>query len=169
MSEVHLTALDLGNPMALSDLADKINQLTKQKVKVGWFENMKYPDTLEPVAQVAMKNEFGIGVPARPFMRPAIVDNKQKWGTSAIIQAKNFVNDRIDKSGVYDGIGSIMIADIQEAIIAVQEPPLAASTIEKRRARYNMTASEPTPVTLTKPLIDTGKMIASVSMQVTDA
>ena len=45
--------------------------------RVGFFEGSKY-DGGKSVASVAVYNEYGLGVPARPFMRPVIHENRAK-------------------------------------------------------------------------------------------
>ena len=73
------------NP-ALKKALDEIN---KRKLSVGWFENLKYEDTGESVAQIAAQNEFGVvskNIPPRPFMRNAISKDGMVW-TKNISQA----------------------------------------------------------------------------------
>ena len=52
------------------------NLVKEGVVRVGFFPDSRY-DGNTSVAQVARYNEFGAGVPARPFMRPAVHQRKR--------------------------------------------------------------------------------------------
>ena len=165
MSAALSIAQDSANLMALSELQKRVNALVKKRVKVGWFPGLEYENG-ESVATVAIKNEFGLGVPARPFMRPAVANNKDKWTKTAKILSKDYLDKNISANQLFNGIGSVMIFDIQQAIIDVHEPPLAASTIARRLAKYKKGSKSTT--TLAKPLIDTTQMITAVNMEIED-
>jgi len=142
----------------MSSLLDALNQLANslenQQVKVGFFESSVYPDG-QQVAYVAAINEYGCPekhIPARPFMRPTIAEKKGDWS--------NIVNGLIKQGietgimpDVLDTVGLAMAGDIVQAIADVQEPALSDRTLAARKARGNGS---------TKPLNDTGYMIASV-------
>jgi len=155
--------------MALSEIAERVKNLTSKRLKVGWFEDKLYPETLKPVAQVAIENEFGTQkIPARPFMRPAIADNKSKWMDHAEYVAGNYIRGVSRESQVFDYIGRMIAADIYQAIENVHEPKLSDYTVAMRRERRGMKANEPTPSGLLKPLEDTHQMIESITHQVVD-
>lgn len=100
-----------------------------------------------------------IVIPPRPFLRPAIAENADSW------LAK--IRDDIEKTDypldvILERLGARMVGDIQKAIKAVQQPPLAKSTIQKRLKKGFSDLS-----TATKPLIDTGLMLRTVRAEVT--
>ena len=54
---------------------------SNKQVRAGFLEGATYPDGT-PVALVAAVHEFGApakNIPARPFFRAAIAQNKDKW------------------------------------------------------------------------------------------
>jgi hypothetical protein len=130
------------------------NDLENKQVKVGFLESSVYP-TGETVAEVAAQNEYGNPdkhIPARPFLRPTIANKKGEWA--------GIVNGLIRQGmqtgvipDVLETVGLAMQGDIVQAIADVQEPPLSSRTLAARRSRGNGS---------TKPLNDTGYMIASV-------
>ena len=141
-----------------SALFDRIiqiaNDLENKQVKAGFLESSVYPDG-QSVAYVAAINEYGCpekNIPARPFMRPTIAEKKGEW--------VGIVNGLI-KQGMQTGVmpdvletvGLAMQGDIVQAIADIETPPLSSSTLASRRSRGNGS---------TKPLNDTGYMIASV-------
>ena len=59
----------------------RLKELGSKQGKVGWMEGDKYPDG-ESIAYVASIQEFGSEkgkIPPRPFMRPAVIENENKW------------------------------------------------------------------------------------------
>jgi hypothetical protein len=140
----------------------KIPELVGQKVKIGWFSSAQYPDGT-PVAYVAVIQENGApeqNIPARPFMGPADTKNRQAWiglmeqGAQAVLNGSQSIGQVLDK------VGMRVEGDIAKAIVAVQEPPLSPVTIQKRLDKRKDKTVTPT---LTKPLVDTGLMLASIS------
>jgi hypothetical protein len=142
----------------MSSLLDRLleiaDDLENKQVKVGFFESSVYP-TGETVAEVAAQNEYGNPeehIPARPFLRPTIANKKAEWA--------GIVNGLI-RQGIQTGVmpdvletvGLAMQGDIVQAIADVQEPSLSKRTLAARQSRGNDS---------TKPLNDTGYMIASV-------
>jgi len=86
------------NPNALNDLA---KTLQPGVVRIGWFPSARYDDEKNtPVAAIAAQNEYGNpskNIPARPFIRPAIAHNQNKWsdigrrGLKAVLAKKSTV------------------------------------------------------------------------------
>jgi hypothetical protein len=136
----------------------------RTQVRVGFFNTATYADGT-PVAYVATIHEFGYpagGIPARPFMRPTVESKREEWATnvraalaSAILAA--------EPSKLYSNleqVGGRAAGDISYTIKRVNTPPLAASTLAARQSRKK------TPGVSKKPLVDTGKMIQSVTYAV---
>lgn len=144
------------------DLDSIIRQLSTKVVKVGFFEHSKYPDGT-PIAGVAVVQGYGSvqrGIPARPFFRPALDDNRQKHidGTAVAFRRAVKGTQTIDQG--LEQLGSVVASDVQQAITNVFNPPLAASTIQARRRR-NASGNAST-----KPLVDTGQMLQAVTYSV---
>ena len=157
------------NPNALNDLA---KTLQPGVVRIGWFPSARYDDEKNtPVAAIAAQNEYGNpskNIPARPFIRPAIAHNQNKWsdigrrGLKAVLAKKSTV------LAVLQNIGQAGVDDVQYQINKVFSPPLAPSTIAARLHRRKFTGqlSELQSKTISKPLIDTGHMQATVSYEI---
>lgn len=125
----------------------------KMKLRVGWFETSRYLNG-EPVAYIAAIQEYGMAgrsIPARPFMRPAYENNAPKWTRMAAGGFKAAVAGAIDLGDALEQIGGVAAGDIAKAIQAVTSPPI-------KYKRKNGS---------TKPLVDTGQMIQSVTYRLT--
>lgn len=131
---------------------------------VGWFEDTKYDDgTL--VGDVAYWQEYGTsrGIPPRPFMRPAELHNKKEWEQLMLQEVRKCFEQGKPLSYAIERLGLLAQGNIQDEIRSVYDPPLKESTIKARLRRHGkkkITAS------ITKPLIDTGVMLASVQHKV---
>lgn len=142
---------------------DKLpKEFTDKVAKVGWFEDAQYEDGT-PVASIAIQNEFGAPakrIPPRPFMRPTIVEKRDAWVKIMADGVRATLNGGISGEIVLQGVGLQAQGDVQKTITLVMTPPLSPKTIAARRAKYKtgrVTAS------LTKPLIDSGVMMASIT------
>ena len=130
--------------------------LEKIQGKVGWFSTYNYPDGT-PVAQVAAQNEFGNAsknIPPRPTVRPAAIDNKDKWGKIASQGAKQIIAGKATAYDVMNKLTLVAEGDISKNIGKLTQPPLAPLTIANRQARGNSSV---------KPLVDTGLEIATLT------
>lgn len=128
-------------------LKQKLN-LDNAKLEIGFFETARYPNGAY-VAQVARYQEFGtIHIPPRPFFRRAIVSNTNKW----INYYKN--NMKISNNNAYalNYVGELARGDIINSIKTLNNPPNTKSTIRQKKS--------------SKPLIDTGLLVRSVSYRV---
>jgi len=147
-----------------------IKELSNNKVgRVGWFENSRYPDKdATQVAFVAAQNEYGNpnkNIPARPFMRPTIAAQQNTWKKVAEQGARNILKGNQTSGDALEMLGLKAAGDIRKTISKILTPPLAPSTIQARLARY---ADKQTVGSLTKPLIDTGLMFATLTNTVED-
>ena len=100
-------------------------------VRVGFFPDSRY-DGNTSVAQVARYNEFGAGVPARPFMRPAVHQRKTDLTNLLHRQYRQAIRDNQDTLEVLERFGEYVKGIIQEQIVNTNEPPNAPSTIKKK-------------------------------------
>lgn len=145
-------------------LFNEIKKIKDARVRVGWFEESKYDDNT-PVANVAFWQEYGTkrGIPERPFMRPAAFKNEKNWTQLAKQEIAKCVDSGKPLTVAMEKLGLVVQGDVQAAIIAVTDPPLKESTIKARLRRKRV---KKITASLTKPLIDTGTMLASVQHKV---
>lgn len=100
------------------------------------------------MAQIAMFNELGTSnSPARPFLRQAYDDNKDRITEACGEFAKTLANGGSADSGLKK-LGVFGVNLVQEKIINGSFTPNAPSTIKKKGS--------------SRPLIDTGRMRQSV-------
>lgn len=135
--------------------------LDKSEIRVGFFENSKYPDGT-PIAYVAAIQEFGHGpIPPRPFLRPAEAQNKGKWLQGVADGVKAAIDEKVTVRQALEQVGMVAAGDVRKAIRAVTAPPLKDSTIKARQRR-----KKGKKAVSTKPLVDTGQMLQAVTSSV---
>lgn len=138
-----------------------LKELESKQIQVGFFETAKYPDGT-PIAYVAAIQEFGYGpIPPRPFMRPAELQNQNKWQAGIAAGVKAALNGSITINAALEQVGMVAAGDVRKAIKAVTAPPLAASTIRARQSR-----KKGKKAASTKPLVDTSQMLQAVTSAV---
>lgn len=136
--------------------------------KVGWDKSAVYPaeDGGLPVAQVAATQEYGDPtkfIPSRSFMRSTIAEKKTEWSSKMAKLAKLVIQGKDTVKGVFTKIVLTAEGDFVKKISTLQNPPLAQSTIDARlRKRRNKTVIG----NLTKPLVDSGYMLATLDSTV---
>lgn len=171
--------LDLSRIKATLDRIPE--QFADQEAKVGWFPTAKYEDGT-PVAYVALIQEKGapeVGIPARPFMGPAVEAHKEEWvqGISSGVQA--VVRGTATAQDVLEAVGLAAVGDIQSQIETGAHQPLSPTTILLRKwAREGRTitgkvvgeaaaavAAHPELIqgVNADPLRDTGLMVATIT------
>lgn len=139
-----------------------VKDLGSKQLKVGFFDNAKYEDGT-PVAYVATIQELGHpqgNIPPRPFMRPTVEANSAQWQKTLAGGAKRVTAGKMTVDQMLGQFGMMVAGEVAATIASVTSPPLKPSTI---RARQSRRAS---PGVSTKPLVDTGLMIQSVSSKV---
>lgn len=178
------------NEFDLDELKIKINNIGDEKLYVGFPESAKYDDDT-PVAGIAAVQEFGStkrGIPPRPFMRPTVEKYESEW--------VNFIESGVEDAVIGNGnfsdklemLGLLVSGQIKKTISEVYDPPLSNITLALRKLRsleVEITGSVVGSVAKaikkgetkvgqlgdhsevsTKPLVDTGIMISSVSSEV---
>lgn len=169
------------NPQAFKQITVALNSLNNLTGRTGWFPGAKYEDGT-PVAYAAALNELGHGnTPARPFMRPAVADNESKWKETIATAARRVVEGKLSGKSALELLVIQAEGDIKNAILDVFDPPLSPITLElramkKRDPSLKVTAAtvgqaayrvqQPgykTPNVNSKPLVDSGLMIATLS------
>ena len=120
-------------------------------VKVGFLENATYPDGTK-VALIAAIQDFGapsVGIPPRPFFRNMIADKKGEWPAALerLLEANDY-----DAERALALMGEGIAGQLRQSIVDTNDPPLKPATIARKGS--------------SKPLIDTGHMLASVDYEV---
>jgi len=146
-------------------------QLTKIEVLVGIpapKTDRKDEDGITN-AELGYIHEHGapeVNIPSRPFLRPGIVDARQKI-EKYFRQAGDaaFASDHERMLRAFSAAGQSAASAAQARIRAGIPPPLKASTVAHRRKRskgskYRRVATRPSQVT---PLIDTGQLLRSIT------
>lgn len=144
----------------VAKLSAALKALDGLEGKTGWFETAKYPDKeATPVAYVAAIQEFGAEItfengakaitPARPFMRPTVAERGNVWLGYLRDGAKSVLTGGATASQVMELVTMRAAGDVGKAISQVSAPPLSPLTIQRKGS--------------TKPLVDTGQMIQSVT------
>jgi hypothetical protein len=142
-------------------LKTELEDLDNKSVRVGFFESAKYADGTS-VAYVAAIQEFGYSqknIPPRSFMRTSASEKDGEWSDVM----KNALRSGASVGSALDLVGQKAVGDIKEKIISIESPPLAQSTI---KARINKMANGKKVGNLTKPLVESGIMLKSVTHQV---
>lgn len=92
---------------------------------------------------------YTINIPPRPFFRTMIAQNQASWAP----ELARLIKSGIAPMDALRTLGQIMSGQLRASIIAMNTPPNAPSTIQKKKAA--------------KPLVDTGHMRNSVDFEVT--
>ena len=140
----------------LERLQKSIADMQTKRAAVGFFDTAHYTDGT-PVAQVAIAQEFGIIDPPRSFMRSTISEQKAAWQATLAQGSKRVMADKMTAEQMLSAIGQVVAGQIKEKIAAIMSPGLHPATLAARERRGN---------TSTKPLVDTGTLISSVSSKV---
>jgi hypothetical protein len=116
-------------------------------LKVGFPEGTSATGDrdISETAHVALIHEYGApdaNIPARPFIRPTIDENEEKYFDlfMGLVEAV-VIDNAVDLETVYEQLGSKVVADIQAAIRARTKPLLNAEYVE--RDPYKESRSNP--------------------------
>lgn len=171
---------------ALKKLSKTLKSAHAEKLQVGWFSSANYKSGL-PVAQVAFWQEYGTKTaPPRPFFRPAIDDNQNKWGALVESGIQVVIEGSATIDNVFNGLGLTVQADIKNAINSTHHD-LSPITLALRKLRDDGYTINGTlvgavadavnkgetgsgqlgaPSANTTPLNDTGIMMASLTYNI---
>lgn len=160
-----------------------------KEAQVGFFPGPGYENGAS-VAYVATIQEMGcpeVGIPPRPFMRPTIVSEKDKWAREMGGFIKLSLEGKVKGDGVFDFIGNVAAEDIGKTIDKGNFKPLSKITLMLRKMRdenkgdsdwhmsgakvaeaaARVAANEPGS-DRTTPLDDSGLLRASLQYKVVD-
>lgn len=169
-----------------------LKNLKDFEVQAGWFENSTYDGKTPIAGIAAVQNyganitqavtdkqraflhylgvhlkkstsELNITIPARPFMENAKKRVQGKEGKEILMQEMLRVFEgRQTMLQAVTRLKEWLASVIREEIIALQDPPLKRATVRNREKRYTTKSKKANPKTLSKPLVDTGLMLAEV-------
>lgn len=162
--------------MKLRDLKKRVKSLEEYSAQAGWFESARYDDGV-PVAQVAIYNEYGTSrIPPRPFMRPTAESQNGEWARTTGKVVSQVLRGKMSAEQGMTLVAQKAAGDIRQTITQVFEPELSPVTVLLRQwrkegkditgktvgdaARAVAEGQRGEGVT-TKPLIDTGHMLAT--------
>jgi hypothetical protein len=172
------------NLSALKKLSKQLKEADKKELQVGWFSSAKY-DNNTPVAYVAALNEFGRN--ARPFIRPAIAENKKDWNSTLNAALKQMLAGNLTPDKAMTILGLQVEGDIKQSIVSGDHAPLSPITLAIRRLKNDGVKINATLVGMvadavargetgpgqlgqpsgnTDPLRDTGYMLATITHEV---
>lgn len=135
------------------DLENKMLEAAKKaksvSVKIG-FPKEK-PSEQDGVSAVykATVNNYGLGVPKRPFMYIAFAQNVEKYRK---FLAQSIMREPENVVSTIGKIGAMGAADVKKSIVDLRSPPNSSLTIALKGS--------------SNPLIDTGHMLQSVTWSV---
>lgn len=169
------------NTEAFSELDLRLKELQGWEGITGWPEDDKYPSGIQ-VADVAEFQEFGRGkIPPRPFMRPSIAKNQQRWIDFAQINATQILEGKQTGQGAMQSLADLAAIDVKLSIEDVKSPPLSLITLWARyyrrvlkrpvtgktigeiAAKIKSGELKGLPDTDGKPLVDTEQMMLTIT------
>lgn len=126
----------------------EVKRAQNREVAVGILEGSTNGG--ESIAQYAAKNEYGMGIPSRPFMRIAFDEDVPAISANFVAEAKKIYSGTRTADQALTVIG-IKHADKIKSVITGRDilPKLSDYTIEKKKGS-------------TKTLVDTGAMTSAV-------
>lgn len=166
-------------------IQDALSTLHNSSVKIGWFENNRYPDAEStPVASVAYLQENGgityfsrnrkhkagpdkpSYVPPRPFIRPAIISGEKVVLKELVDGSEKLLRNETTLDIIFGRIGVFMQGEIQKKITEVHAPILSEMTLALRK--WKREKGLITSGYTEKPLEDSMLMFNSVNYKVGD-
>lgn len=166
----------------LAEIAQKLGR--GGALKVGFLEGATYPDGTS-VGLVAALQNFGApsrGIPPRPFFTNMVKDKSGAWPDQL---GEILVSTQYDLPASLRLMGEGIAGQLRQSIVDTNAPALSPVTLMLRKmksenqglvitgrvvgeAAKRVAAGESYGDVSTKPLIDTGHLLASVDYEVTD-
>lgn len=122
-------------------------------VKVGFPQGKTEADGT-PVALIAATHEFGSperGIPERSFLRSGMRENQEKYVRLNKVNLVRILRGQLTSEQALGQLGEMAKGDVQQKIRSGDFTPLKPSTVDRKGS--------------SKPLIDTGQMVQSVSYE----
>lgn len=156
------------NPDGFRILNARLKELDDKQARTGWFSSAVYADGT-PIAYVALIHEMGSpvkNIPPRPFMRPTVLRERNNWKEIMLAGSKAILRGTASSYDVMEAVSAKAAGDVRKTISQIWNPPLKEATVKARARRYK---SKEITQSLRKPLVDTAKMINSLTNKVEDA
>lgn len=145
-----------------------VKELTESRLFVG-IPQTKAPRT-GPINNAALGyiHEFGSAaarIPARPWLKPGVQSIRKELALRFAKAGQGVLGGREKIEKHLMAIGLLAVNAVRKRIQAGIPPPLAPSTVARRRQRSagSKYRRKATTAAQTTPLIDTGKMLASIT------
>lgn len=148
-------------PNAFKNLLDSAMGLTKKGVVAGFprgrlntphYESSTKDEQGPSIIDVAIKNNYGIGVPQRDFMTPSSKKWMKFFSDSLDTVRRDLMENKIDPDKFLKAMGQKGSDIISQEIIALDTPPNSPATIARKKS--------------SNPLVDTGDMARSTTWQI---
>lgn len=136
----------------IPDLLERINLISNKAIQVGIFGS----DDGE-VLLYASVHEFGapsINVPSRSFIRKTFDEQQDNMGRVIEDFFIKYIEGHIEYDLCMDAIGEYLVGLIKKTIVDLKDPPLKQVTIDRKGS--------------SNPLIDTGKLVDSITYKVVE-
>ena len=107
------------------------------------------------MAELAAEHEFGddkTGVPERSFLRSSLNENKEDYKEKLAALFRQAARGQAPANNIYSTIGAVAAGNAQQKIQSGELKPLKAATIRRKGS--------------SKPLIDTGQLVQSITWDV---
>lgn len=173
----------------MKKIAGRVSGFDGKRARVGVLEAAHYPDGTS-AAYVAAIQEHGapeVKIPPRPFFKPTVARKKDEWAKNLEDGAKAVVRKQMTADDVLEMAGQKAAGDIRKTISEINAPALSPITVMLRgmkssRAGKNR-VDKVTGKTVgeaakrvaegktnygasTKPLVDSGYLMASINNDV---
>ncbi|ETS31164.1 hypothetical protein PTE_03118 [Photorhabdus khanii NC19] len=93
-----------------------------------------------------------INIPERSFLRSTFNENKGKYANKLAKSIKSELKNNGDPQQALEKLGEIVARDVKRKIQAGIDPPLSQATIKRKKS--------------SKPLIETGQLLQSITYEV---
>lgn len=165
---------------ALKQISKEIRK--KGKVQVGFMDNSVNEDGVS-IPMIAAIQNFGApsrGIPPRPFFSNMVKDKSPEWPNQlrAILKNSNY-----DAPLTLGRMGALIASQLEDSIIATNDPPLSPITVMLRgmrsrgkkitgktvgEAAQRVEDGKTNYGASTKPLVDRGDMLRAVTYKVSE-
>lgn len=105
---------------------------------------------------IAASNEFGTAdghIPERSYLRSTIDEQRGRYEAALTRITRDAVDGKQTTRLGLERLGAMAVGDVQRKIVALRDPPNAASTLAAKAPKTN-------------PLIDTGRLRQSIEYEV---
>lgn len=144
-------------PDIFEQIKKNINTLSKKKVVVGFPKgklNSPHYDNGSSIIDVAIRNNFGFGVPRRDFMTPASKRWQKRCNEIAQEMGEDLTMGKINADAFLNMLGEVGKEIISEEIVKLDTPPNSPYTIMMKGS--------------SNPLVDTGDMSKAPTYELRD-